>query len=49
MMTSAKMATSGLLEVKAFWKKGYHVIIPLHDVINKVLTHESSHNVNVAM
>ena len=49
MMTSAKMATPGLLEVKAFWKKGYHVIIPLHDVINKVLTHESSHNVNVAM
>ena len=36
-MTSAKMATPGLLKIRVFWKKGYDVLISVHDVINKFL------------
>ena len=34
---SAKLATQGLLKIKAFWNKGYEVIIYVNDVINKIL------------
>ena len=47
-MLSAKMATPGLLEIKAFWKKGYD-IISVHDVIIKILSCDSNKNVNVVM
>ena len=48
-MMSAKMATPGLLKIKIFWKKGYDVIIFVHGVINKILSRDSNHNVNVVM
>ena len=48
-MMSAKMATPGLLKIKVFWKKGYDVIITIHDVINKILSRDSNYNVNVVM
>ena len=36
-MMSAKMATLDLLEIKVFWSKGYDVIIPDCDVMNKLV------------
>ena len=49
LMKSAKMASPGLLKIKVCWKNGYDVIIPVHDVINKNLSYELNHNVNVIM
>ena len=48
-MTSAKMATLGRLKIKDFWKKGYDVIISVHEVINEILSRDSNYNVNVVM
>ena len=46
---SAKMATPGLLKIKFSWKKVYGVIIPVHDVTNKILSRDSNYNVNMVM
>ena len=46
LMMSAKMATPGLLKIKVFWSKGY-VIIPVHDVINKIWSRDSNFVVDV--
>ena len=48
-MMSAKMATPGLLKKKVFGKKGYDVIISVHDVTNKILSRDSNYNVNLVM
>ena len=48
-MMSGKLATLGLLEIKVFWNKGYEVIIYVHEVINKILSNDSNHIVDVAM
>ena len=40
LMMSAKMATLGLLQIKAFWSKDYDVIIPVYDVTNNILSHD---------
>ena len=48
-MMSAKMATSGLLKITVFWKKGYDVIIPFDDVTNKILSRDSNYIVDVFM
>ena len=39
-MMSAKMATLGLLEIMEIWKKGYDVMICVHDVTNKILSRD---------
>ena len=44
LMIPAKMATPGLLKIKVFWRKGYDVIISVHDVTNKILARDSNHN-----
>ena len=49
LMMSAKMATSGLLKIMVFWNKGYDVIIPVDDVINKILSLDSNYIVDVLM
>ena len=41
LMMSAKMATLGLLKVKAFENKGYDVMISVNDVTYKILLHHS--------
>ena len=41
-MVSAKLATLGLLEVKLFLNKGHDIVIYVHDVINKILSHNSN-------
>ena len=38
LMMSAKLATKGLLKIKTLLKKGYDVIISVHDVTNKMLS-----------
>ena len=49
LMMSTKMATPGLLKTKVFWKKGYDVIIYVHDVTNKTLSRDSVYIVNKVM
>ena len=49
LMMSAKMANPGLLKIKFFWKKGYGVIISVHDITNKILSRDLNYNVNVIM
>ena len=46
---SAKMATLGYVKIKAFWSKGYDVIISVHDVTKKILTRDSNYTVDVVM
>ena len=46
---SAKMATLGLLEIIVFWKKGYDVIICVHDITNKILSRDLNHIVDLVM
>ena len=48
-MMSSKMATTGLLKITVFWNKGYDVIIPVNDVANKSLSHDSNYVVDVFM
>ena len=49
LMMSAKMATLGLLEIMVFWKKGYDVIICVHDVTNKMLSRDLNYIVDLVM
>ena len=49
LMMSAKMVTLGLCKKKVFWKKGYNVIISVHDVTNIILSHDSNYIVDVVM
>ena len=46
---SAKMANLGLLKIELFWNKSYDVKIYVHDVINKMLLHESNYIVDVVL
>ena len=46
---TAKMATPGLLKTTVFWNKGYDVVIPVHDVTKKILSHNSNYIVDVVM
>ena len=49
LMMSAKMATPGLLKTTVFWNQGYDVIIPTHDVTNKISSRGSNHIVDAVM
>ena len=49
LMMSAKIATLGLLKGKAFWIKGYEVIIFVYDVTNEILSRDSNYIVDVLM
>ena len=49
LMMSAKMATPGLLKIRIFWKKGYDVIIYVHDVTNKFLSYDSIYIIDKVM
>ena len=48
-MMSAKMATPDLLKIRVFWKKGYDVIIPVHDSTNIFLSRDSNDIIDVVM
>ena len=49
LMIPAKMANQGVLKIKPFWNKGYDVIIPAHDVTNKILLRDSNYIGDVVM
>ena len=44
-----KMATLDLLQKNVFGNKGYDVIVFVHDVTNKILSHDSNDIVDVPM
>ena len=48
-MMSVKLATLSHLEIKVFWNKGYDVIVSVHEVANKILSHDSDFIVDVVM
>ena len=43
------MATPGLLKMKIFSKKGYDVIVYVHDVTKKILSSDSNYIVDPVM
>ena len=49
LMIPAKMANPGLPKIKVLWNKGYDVIIPAHDVTNKILSCDSNYFVDAVM
>ena len=49
LMMSAKIVTPDLLKTTVFWNKDYDAIIPVHDVINKILSRDSNYIVDVVM
>ena len=49
LMKLGKMASLGLLKTKLLWNNGSDVIIPVHDVANKILTYDSNYIVDVVM
>ena len=48
-MMAAKMATLGLLKIKAIWNKGHDIMISVHDVTNKILSRDPNYIVDVVM
>ena len=48
-ITSAKMATPGLLKILIFLNEGYDLIIYIHDVTNRILSRDLNHIVDAAM
>ena len=46
-MMFSKMVTLAHLKVKVIWDKGYDVIIPVHDITNKILSFDSNYVVDV--
>ena len=46
---SAKMATPGLFKITVSWNKDYDVIIPVDEVTNRILLHDSNYIVDVFM
>ena len=49
LMMSAKTTTPGLLIIRVFWNNGYHVIISVRDVTNKILSRDSNYIIDVVM
>ena len=49
LMIYSKLATLVFLKISIFWTKGYDVIISVHDVTNKILSHNSNYVVDVVM
>ena len=49
LMISTELATLSLLKIKVFCKRGYNVIISVHDVTNKILSSDSNYLVDVVI
>ena len=49
LMMPAKIITPGLLKIRVFGNNGYDAIISVHEVTNKILSHDSNYIVNVVM
>ena len=48
-MTSARIATPGLLKITVFWIKDYDVIIAVNDFTNKILSCDSNYIADLFM
>ena len=48
-MIPAKLATQGYLKIKVFWNKSYYVIISVHNVTNKILSHDSNYMLDLVL
>ena len=48
-MTSARLATHGLLKIVVFWKTDYDVVIYVHDVTSKIFSRDSNYIVGMVM
>ena len=48
-MMSAKKVTLGLLKIKVFKNKDYHIIVFVHKFIDKILSRDSDYIVDVVM
>ena len=48
-MMPKKLAILGLLKIRGFWNKDYDVIIPFHDVTNKVLSRDPNYIVDIVI
>ena len=46
---SSKFVIKGVLEIKVVWNKVYDVLIPAHDIINKILSHDSNYIADVVL
>ena len=46
---SAKMAAPDFLKVRVFCKKGYDIIISIHDVTTKFLSRDSNYIIDVVI
>ena len=49
LMMSAKLATLDLFKIKAFWNKGYYVIISVYSVTYKASSRDSNYTVHVVI
>ena len=49
LMMSAKIALLGLLKIEEFWFEGFDVSIYVHDLTNKILSHNSNCIADVVM
>ena len=49
LMTSAKLATLGLLKINVFCDQGFAIIISVNDIVNKILSCDSNYFVDVVM
>ena len=49
LMISAKMDRLGFLKTELFWNNSHDLIISVHDVTNKILSHNSNYIVDVVM
>ena len=46
---AVKIAFQGFLKIAVFWNKDYDVIIYVHDVTNKILSHDSNYIVDMVI
>ena len=49
LMMSTKISTPSVFKIMVFWNKSYDVIIPVHDVTNKFLSHALNYIVDVVI
>ena len=49
LIMSTKMATQGLVKATVFFKKGYGIIIPVHDVTIKILSRDLNYIIDVVI
>ena len=49
LIMSAKLGTLSFLKIKVFWNKSSDVIISVHDITSKILSHSSNYIVDVVM